>query len=381
MFKEKHFVRKSLGVIFILIEMNLLGGTIFGFPSIFPILSRQGIYQHLCSNNSTTCSQQIQQYQNALTLGIAFFDLPSIFIGFLIDRFGSRFVKLISIIFHLIGWISLALIRPGRDYLIYIHSVFSSLSGIVIVITSYTSANYYSTCRPLISSLFVGSGISATMWFAVFQKLIDEHQMKLSSLAFIWFSLGILMFLTSMLFLDWKYSLWNLPYQYNDQHLDNEISSIESSPKKFYSFLSNRFYLLIVFYLSFVLLSTVYLSVMWDPTILFLTKQNRFQADQWTFIYNLSSLSSLLICPFVGFLLGLKTKQNEKRRLLNLCCVETMSWIFNLILCLLMIFVSSRMLIPILIFNSLARSTLISSCQSLLSTLFDKNLRFFFFFF
>jgi hypothetical protein len=34
--------------------------------------------------------------KNALTLGIAFFDLPAFFIGILIDRFGCRFVKLIS---------------------------------------------------------------------------------------------------------------------------------------------------------------------------------------------------------------------------------------------------------------------------------------------
>ena len=35
-------------------------------------------------------------FQNAMTLGIAFFDLPAFFIGILIDRFGCRFVKLIS---------------------------------------------------------------------------------------------------------------------------------------------------------------------------------------------------------------------------------------------------------------------------------------------
>lgn len=34
--------------------------------------------------------------KNAMTLGIAFFDLPAFFIGILIDKFGCRFVKLIS---------------------------------------------------------------------------------------------------------------------------------------------------------------------------------------------------------------------------------------------------------------------------------------------
>jgi len=34
--------------------------------------------------------------KNAMTLGIAFFDLPAFFIGILIDKFGCRSVKLIS---------------------------------------------------------------------------------------------------------------------------------------------------------------------------------------------------------------------------------------------------------------------------------------------
>ena len=31
-----------------------------------------------------------------MTLGIAFFDLPAFFIGFFIDKFGCRTVKLVS---------------------------------------------------------------------------------------------------------------------------------------------------------------------------------------------------------------------------------------------------------------------------------------------
>ncbi len=53
--------------------------------------------------------------------------------------------------------------------MLYIHCVFSSLSGIVIVITSYTSSNYFSKSRAFVSSLLAGAGISATMWFAIYQ--------------------------------------------------------------------------------------------------------------------------------------------------------------------------------------------------------------------
>ena len=64
--REKDFYRKRLGVFLILIEMNLLGGTIFGFPAIFKVLSKYGIYQNLCQSPVTDqCFEKIQikQYQ------------------------------------------------------------------------------------------------------------------------------------------------------------------------------------------------------------------------------------------------------------------------------------------------------------------------------
>jgi len=61
--REEQFYRKWFGVLFLLIEMNLLGGTIFGFPAIFQILSKNKIYQNLCQETTDSCFQQIKQYQ------------------------------------------------------------------------------------------------------------------------------------------------------------------------------------------------------------------------------------------------------------------------------------------------------------------------------
>jgi hypothetical protein len=61
---DKNVLRKWLGVLFLLIEMNLLGGTIFGFPAIFKVLSEEKIYQNLCQSETTNpCFQQLKQYQ------------------------------------------------------------------------------------------------------------------------------------------------------------------------------------------------------------------------------------------------------------------------------------------------------------------------------
>lgn len=48
---------------------------------------------------------------------------------------------------------------------------------------------------------------------------IDGGRLKLSDLAYIWLGLGFLMFVTSFLFLDWRFPLLNLPYKF-DVHLE-----------------------------------------------------------------------------------------------------------------------------------------------------------------
>ena len=103
---ENHSIRKWFGVIWLLIEVNLVGGTIFGFSALFEILSQYGIYANQDNCKSTSLSNNITQgelsceghqtrhYQNALTLGIILFEIPSLLIGPLIDRFGCRTIKL-----------------------------------------------------------------------------------------------------------------------------------------------------------------------------------------------------------------------------------------------------------------------------------------------
>ncbi|CAF1096659.1 unnamed protein product [Rotaria sordida] len=74
------------------------------------------------------------EFMNALTLDIILFEIPSVIIDPLIDRF----VKLIAIIFHIIGWLALALVAPGRDAFLYVYTSFSSLAGIMVLLAAYT---------------------------------------------------------------------------------------------------------------------------------------------------------------------------------------------------------------------------------------------------
>lgn len=91
---EKYLYRKWSGVLVLLIEMNLLGGTIYGFPAIFGVLSQNKIYQHVCPAPATnSCAEQTQQYQvtfisNSVCNSFLFFK-ERINIGYCVFRFTS----------------------------------------------------------------------------------------------------------------------------------------------------------------------------------------------------------------------------------------------------------------------------------------------------
>ncbi|CAF3078445.1 unnamed protein product [Rotaria sp. Silwood2] len=279
--KVHHSVRKWSGVIWFLIEVSLIGGTIFGFPALFKILPQYGIYNDTnncaiplinrteAEGKDSSCEEhQTRQYQNALTLGIILFEIPSVIIGPLIDRFGCRFVKLIAIIFHIIGWLALAFVAPA---------------GIIVLLTAYTSSDYFSKSRAFVSALFAGACTSATMWYSIFQILNDADKITLQQLSYIWMSFSVLMLISSFLYLDWRFPILNLPYRFDTKFEKKQDHSViitgedqssngsEIDNMKWYIRVLNRegvwhhllspLYLLVVLFLSILLLPGIFLAV------------------------------------------------------------------------------------------------------------------------
>ncbi|CAF1624145.1 unnamed protein product [Rotaria sordida] len=214
--------------------INLIGGTIFGFPALFKILPQYEIYgdENNCSLSSlmnrteieirelSFKAHQTRRYQNALTLLIILFEIPSVIIGLLIDRFRCRFVKLIAI--------------------------FSSLVGIIILLTAYTSSDYFSKSRAFVSTLFAGVCTSATI---------------------------------------------------------------------------------LVFNIS---------------------------TNKYTFAFNLSTISAIIICSLNGFFLEFKADKSKKQKLLNISLMQTISWLINIVTCIICMFVQKGMIISALIINCFA---------------------------
>ncbi|CAF1425183.1 unnamed protein product, partial [Rotaria sordida] len=230
---NRELSQSDFGVVWLLIEVNLIGGTIFGLPTLFKSLPQYEIYgdKNNCSLSSLMNRTEIEirelsfkayqtrQYQNALTLGIILFEIPSVIIGPLIDRFRCRFVKLIAIIFHIIEH-------------------FSSLFGVIIILlTAYTSSDYFSKSRAFVSTLFAGVCTSATI---------------------------------------------------------------------------------LVFNIS---------------------------TNKYTFAFNLSTISAILICSLNGFLLEFKADKSKKQKLLNISLMQTISWLINIVTCIICMFVQKKVAI------------------------------------
>lgn len=66
---QSHAYRKWIGVLWLMLESNLMSANIYGFSAIFKVLPKYGIYDHYCQSSNATnglelnCQSQIKQYQ------------------------------------------------------------------------------------------------------------------------------------------------------------------------------------------------------------------------------------------------------------------------------------------------------------------------------
>ncbi|CAF2361322.1 unnamed protein product [Rotaria sp. Silwood2] len=382
-----HEYRKWFGLVWLIIELNLLGGNILGFSALFDILPKYGIYSNLCvrttfantsnARNKTiseNCDEQTGKYQLALTIGIWFYNLMPFFLGYVINYFGCRFLKLVSI-----------------DYLVFIHTVFISISSVVIVITSFVYCGYFSCYRGLVSSIIAGASISSTMWFSIFQVVINDGRTDLRTLSIIWTVFVIIMIGAALLFMDWRFRLLNLPYGFVTNSEPNKESrkSVEIDDAahvinmSWYRHIVNRvgvwqhllspIYIFVVLYLSVLLLPTVFLPVTWFPWVMYVTNENEDLSNRYTLIFNLSTIAALIICPCSGALLDFRAHRSNKQRLFNIALMQTITWCTSVAVCIVRMFNTTGCVIAVIILNCTARSLIVGGSQAVIASFFPSE--------
>ncbi|CAF3511626.1 unnamed protein product [Rotaria sp. Silwood1] len=300
------FIRKIVGLIWIVIEVNLVAGNIFGFGSLFSVLPQYGIYESRCkiisekiiSNDTKTitkdCRGQIDEYQFAFALGIGFYNLPAVVVGVIIYIFGPRTVKIIAIIFHLISWLSLAFLAPGYDWLILSHTIFSALAGICVLLSSFAISANFTKTRGLVTALISGAQIGGSVW----------KWISLSTLGFIWASFSILMFGSAIFFLDWHVKCGSASNKTKSS--TTEDVTINTSEDSLAQYLTNPIFVVVTLFLSCLLLTVAYLPVIWFPWVMHLTGYNLNLANHFTFLFNMSAILCIFIAPICGLIIDYK---------------------------------------------------------------------------
>ncbi|CAF1326308.1 unnamed protein product [Adineta ricciae] len=398
--KATYSTRKWIGVVFIFIELFTASATIYGFSALYNVLANNNIYRSECilkteenSNKTlqTICRDQSRQYENAATLGIAIFDLSAVIVGIVVDSMGARFIRLIAIVLHIVGWFALALVQPDRDYLIYVHTACTSLSGSMITATSYIYCGYFPKSRAFISSLFVGVNIASCVWYSFFQMLIDADLITLSKISFIWSSLAGIMLVTSFWNFDWKFSLFNLPYKFDtsleETFTEEKISSNEMTidiiKLKWYQriykrtgvwkHLTSPLYILTVLYLAILFTPATFLSATWYPRVYHITNHDESLTEKYTIIFNISAAASIIICPIHGFLLDFQADRSKARQWLNISISQTITWLVSIISCILCMFVTTNIIIVALIFNGIAHATIEAGNIAIIASCFPSE--------
>ncbi|CAF3906861.1 unnamed protein product [Rotaria sordida] len=374
---------KIIGLIWIVIETNLVAGNIFGFGSLFSVLPHYGIYESRCkiisekiiSNDTKTitkdCRGQIDEYQFAFALGIGFYNLPAVVVGMIADFFGPRSLKMIAIVFHLISWFSLAFLKPGYDWLILSHTIFSSLAGMCVLLSSFSISANFTKTRGLVTALISGAQIGGSVWYANFQILIEKNWISLSTLAFIWASFSILMFGSAMLFLNWHSKCANVS---NKRKLStNEDVAISTSDDSLARHLTDPIFVVVTLFLSCLLLTVAYLPVVWFPWVLHLTGHNLHLANRFTFAYNMSAILSIFIAPICGLIIDYKADQGRSQRMLNISILQTITWLATIILCIVCMFRSIAAPIAAILIFLFSRTMLVAGCQAVITTRFPPQ--------
>ena len=138
--------RTSL-MVFAIINIALMSGTILGWANIVVVLRMEGLYSHLCPRINTTQQQQQQQQQHSnsttsnncpaqdqmlnliFTISVNCFAASMLPGGFLIDKHGPFVASVVSGVIYLVGAFCFSFSSVGRDYLLFPAFIFLGFGG------------------------------------------------------------------------------------------------------------------------------------------------------------------------------------------------------------------------------------------------------------
>ncbi|UJR09266.1 hypothetical protein I4U23_013511 [Adineta vaga] len=286
------------------------------------------------------------------------------------DFFGPRSLKLIAIVFHLISWLSLGFTVPGRDWLIFFHTIALSLAGICTLLSSFSIAAHFTQNRGLVTALISGAQLAGSIWYAIFQVLIDNRIVTLSTLSFIWASFAFLMLGSAFLFLDWRFP-W-IDSKLKVKATRQEIVATKSEDK-LGRHLTNPLFIVVTLFLSCLLLTISFFPVIWFPWLMYLTGGNEPSTIRYTFLYSISAVASIIIAPLCGLIVDFRGSRGYSQKMLNISVLQTLTWIASIALCIVCMFNSISAALTTLAILLFSRTMLVAGSQALIATVFPPQ--------
>ncbi|XP_043940061.1 solute carrier family 43 member 3 [Protopterus annectens] len=179
-----------------LLECMCFAGVVFGWASLVFVLKTDGYFSNLCftlnvtdSSNSTgqeDCGDQDEAFSIVFTIAAFmnnFMTLPN---GYIFDRFGTTYTRLIAIFIYTGGTLMIAFSSPEFAVLLYPALSLLSIGGILFLITNIQIGNLYGSRRSTVITLYNGAFDSSSSIFLLV-KILHEYGVTLKSM-FLFFS-------------------------------------------------------------------------------------------------------------------------------------------------------------------------------------------------
>jgi len=153
--QDKMYASNILGLFFSILETYVFIGIFYGWHEMNRILKDEGVFADKCgvpvglasvegsgaSNGTDACEPQDQEFQRIFQVGYSLGMILSFPQGLFLDRFGEVPTRLGAGCVYTLGWIILSCYKLN-EYCLYAWMLLS-ISGFTMLISNYTSMNYY----------------------------------------------------------------------------------------------------------------------------------------------------------------------------------------------------------------------------------------------
>ena len=178
-------MQKILTVSTGILETLCVGDAIFGWSAMNYILTKNGYFGSECHANSSSrnhsqssplniCPSQQYQLELVFTLSVVLSSAASIVGGILLDRYGTLFVRNLSVIMFAISCLSIAFSKPKTAWILYPSMIGFATSGFFLYITNIQTANFFPHFRGTIVNLINGALAASLVMFALAKSAYEN---------------------------------------------------------------------------------------------------------------------------------------------------------------------------------------------------------------